>query len=55
MALGWHALFAGECAILSIDRFGVSAPGPQAASALGIDSASLRETVRAAAARRVLD
>lgn len=53
VSLGWHALFAGDCAILSIDRFGVSAPGPQAASALGIDSACLRETVRAVAARRV--
>ncbi|UCG00170.1 MAG: transketolase [Spirochaetaceae bacterium] len=38
VAQGWQALFSENCSILSIERFGLSAPGQRAASALGIDS-----------------
>jgi transketolase len=51
-AQGWQALFSEDCSILSIDRFGLSAPGPQAASALGIDTDSLRQMVQSVIARR---
>jgi transketolase len=50
---GWQALFSEDCSILSIDRFGLSAPGQVAAAALGIDTDSLRETVRSILERRV--
>ena len=45
VAQGWEALSSQVCPILSIDRFGVSAPGPAAANALGINIDSLREKV----------
>ena len=51
VAQGWEALSARVCPILSIDRFGLSAPGPVAANALGISAGSLGETVLSAARR----
>ena len=52
VAQGWEALSSQVCPILSIDRFGVSAPGPVAADALGINIDSLREKVLSVAGRR---
>jgi transketolase len=52
VAQGWQALFSEDCSILSIDRFGLSAPGLQAAASLGINTDSLREIARAVVARR---
>ena len=48
VAQGWEALSAQVCPVLSIERFGLSAPGPDAARALGINADSLREMVLAA-------
>ncbi len=45
VAQGWQALFSEDCSILSIERFGVSAPGQKAASALGIDTGCLQQMI----------
>jgi transketolase len=51
VAQGWQALFTDDCAILSIERFGVSAPSPMAAKYLKVDACSLRQAMEAGRAR----
>jgi len=42
---GWERFFADNPPILSIETFGLSAPGPEAAKALGLDAASLAKRI----------
>jgi transketolase len=48
VAQGWQAVFTEDNTILSIERFGVSAPGPQAAAHLQVDAQALRQAMEQA-------
>ena len=48
VAQGWQALSSDGTQILSIERFGLSAPGAVAADHLEVSARSLRQTLQAA-------
>lgn len=45
-SLGWHRWVGVDGALVTIDRFGVSAPGPQAMEALGVTAQAVAEAAR---------
>jgi transketolase len=46
VAQGWQAVFTEDNTILSIERFGVSAPGPQAAEYLKVNARALGHVMK---------